>query len=56
MRRLAGQTFGPSACSRDALDGPPCERDEQRNERDPRDCRMTVFRETQREQDARGQG
>jgi hypothetical protein len=38
------------------LDGPPCERDEQRNERNPRDCRMTVFRETQREQDARGQG
>ena len=47
QRRLAGEALrAPS---------PPGERNEQRNQRNPRDRRMTVLGETQREQDARGQ-
>jgi hypothetical protein len=45
---LTRKTFGASA--------PPRQRNQQWNERDPRDCGMTVLGETQREQNARGQG
>jgi hypothetical protein len=52
---LAGETLGTSAPFDDTRHRPPGERNEQRNQRNPRERWMTVFRETQREQDARGQ-
>jgi hypothetical protein len=54
-RRLTRETLSAARTLDDALDRPAAQRDEQWNDRDPRNRRMTELGKTEREQNARGQ-